>query len=61
MTLTAERLAVCYARVRAQHMGASHVTYEALEELLQRLRDGDDEGRLPGEEGYVEPPTPSFV
>lgn len=40
---------------------SAHPTYDALDELLQRLRDGDDEGRLPGEEGYVEPPMVGIV
>lgn len=37
------------------------VTVGQLRELARRLRDGDDEGRLPGEHGHAPPPPAPVI
>lgn len=54
--MTDHRLIACLARVRAGHSTGAHPTWgDLVDELVRRLSEGDDEGRLPGEPGYVEP------
>lgn len=57
------RLARCYERVLAGLPGESPVTVVEMLLIAKRIREGDHDGRLPDETGYVAPyvdPFPMF-
>lgn len=54
-----ERIARCHERVLAGLPGESPVTVVEMLLIAKRIREGDEDGRLPGETGHAPPVEPT--